>query len=138
MPVSRVIRPAARFALLLTLFALLLPTAGAFGQASPFEGLPQGTPETPTQTQTRTQIGSGNTDDGLESWQAIMIAVAAVALLTGVIVVILRDARRRAPITAGDDEAAHKPADAHKRSQEAKRRQRQKDKAAREQRRRNR
>ena len=136
MPVSRRLRPAARFALLLTLVALLLPTAAAFGQASPFEGLPQGTPETPTQT--RTQIGSTPTDDGLESWQTILIAVAAVALLTGVIVVILRDARRRAPIAAGDEEAAHKPADAHKRSQEAKRRQRQKDKAAREQRRRNR
>ncbi len=50
----------------------------------------------------------------------------------------MRDAKRRAPIEAGDSEAAHKPADAHKRSQAAKRKQRQKDKAARAQRRRNR
>lgn len=136
MPVSHRLRPAARFALLLTVAALLLPAAAAFGQASPFESLPQGTPE--PQTQTRTQIGSTTTDDGLESWQTVLIAIAAVALLTGVVVVILRDAKRRAPVAAGDDEAAHKPADAHRRSQEAKRKQRRKARAARKQRRRNR
>jgi hypothetical protein len=137
MRTSRHARPAARLALLLTLFAVALPASAAFGQASPFEGLPAPTPETPTQA--TTQINSSNDDDdGLSSFQAILIAGAAIALLTGVIVVIMRDAKRRAPIEAGDSEAAHKPADAHKRSQAAKRKQRQKAKAARAQRRRNR
>ncbi len=133
---SRHVRPAARLALLLTLIVVLLPTSAAFGQASPFEGLPAPTPETPTQA--TTQIDSNTDDDGISSFQAILIAGAAIVLLTGVIVVIMRDAKRRAPIEAGDSEAAHKPADAHKRSQAAKRKQRQKDKAARAQRRRNR
>ena len=135
MRTSRHVRPAARLALLLTLVAVALPSA-AFGQASPFENLPAPAPETPTQA--TTQIDSNTDDDGLSSFQAILIAGAAIVVLTGVIVVIMRDAKRRAPIEAGDSEAAHKPADAHKRSQAAKRKQRQKDKAARAQRRRNR
>ena len=125
-----------RLALPLTVLALALPAGTAFGQASPFQGLPQGTPEAPTQT--ATQIGTSTTDDGLDTWQSILIAGSGIALLTGVIVVIMRDARRRAPIEAGDSEAAHLPADAHKGSRAAKQKQRKKDKAAKAQRRRNR
>lgn len=135
MRMSRHARPIARLALLLTLLAVVLPSA-AIAQ-SPFQGLPAPTPETPTQA--TTQINSSNTtDDGLSSFQAILVAGAAVVLLTGVIVVIMRDAKRRAPVDAGDEEAPHKLADAHKGSQAAKRKQRQKDKAARAQRRHNR
>lgn len=119
------------------LLVLALPTGSALGQGgSPFQGLPQGTPETPTQA--TTQINSTKSDDGISDFQALLIAIAGAALLTGVVIVILRDAKKRAPIEAGDSEAAHKPADAHKSSQQAKRKQRQKDKAARAQRRRNR
>jgi len=125
-----------RLALVFTLLALALPAGTAFGQGSPFQGLPQGTPEAPTQT--ATQIGGSTTDDGLDAWQSILIAGSGIALLTGVIVVIMRDAHRRAPIEPGDSESAHLPADAHKGSRAAKEKQRKKDKAAKEQRRRNR
>jgi len=50
----------------------------------------------------------------------------------------MRDAHRRAPIEAGDSEAAHLPADAHQGGRAAKQKQRKKDKAAKAQRRRNR
>jgi hypothetical protein len=119
----------------LTILALVLPAGGAHAQG-PFEGLPAAPAE--TQTRTATQIADPGTDDGLDAWQTLLIAGAALALLSGVVMVILRDARRRAPIDPGSDEAAHRPPDAHQTAKAAKSRQRAKSKAAREQRRRNR
>lgn len=127
-------RPLCRLAVLATLLVLVLP-ATAIAQ-SPFGNLPQATPSAPTQT--ATQIGGTTNNDGLDTWQTVLIAGAAIALLTGVFVVIVRDAHRRAPVHAADSESAHLPADAHKGGQAAKRKQRQKAKAARRQRRRNR
>lgn len=118
-----------------TILALALPMGGALAQG-PFESLPPAPVE--TQTRTATQIGDTSTDDGLDAWQTLLIAAAAIVLLSGVVMVILRDARRRAPIDPGSDEAAHRPPDAHKTSKAAKSRQRAKAKAARRQRRRNR
>lgn len=128
-------RPLHRLAILATSLVLALPATTALAQ-SPFGNLPQGTPSAPTQT--ATQIGGTTNDDGLDTWQTVLIAGAAIALLVGVFVVIVRDAHRRAPVHAADSESAHLPADAHKGSQAAKRKQRKKDKAARQQRRRNR
>lgn len=119
----------------LTILALSLIAPGAPAQG-PFEGLPAA-PAT-TETRTATQIGDTDTDDGLSAWQTLLIAGGAVVLLTGVVTVILRDARKRAPVHAGSDEAAHRPPDAHKTAKAAKSKQRAKARAARHQRRRNR
>ncbi len=66
------------------------------------------------------------------------MVAAGVGVITGIGLWIASDARRRAPLTAGDSESAHLAGDAHKRGQATKRKQRAKAKAARRQRRRNR
>ena len=115
--------------------ALIAPAQPARAQG-PFESLPPG-PVT-TETRTATQIGDTDTDDGLDAWQSLLIAVGAIVVLGGALIVILRDARRRAPIDPGSDQAAHRPPDAHRAAKASKQRQRSKAKAARRQRRRNR
>lgn len=116
MPPSRTVRPAARLALLLTVALLALPAGAAFAR------------HLPPQRQTTS----------LPTWQIVLLGVGGIGVLTGIVIVIMRDARRRAPVSAGDDQAAHLAADAHKRGQATKQKQRAKSKAARAQRRRNR
>ena len=114
----------------------MLPSGAALAQTSPFGSLPDAPATTDTQTTTTTTNNS--TGGGLSTTQAILVVVAGVGVITGIGLWIARDARRRAPLTVGDTESAHLAADAHKRGQASKRRQRAKAKAARAQRRRNR
>ena len=44
---------------------------------------------------------------GSRRWQAILVVVAGVGVITGIGLWIARDARRRAPLTVGDSESAH-------------------------------
>jgi len=115
---------------------LALPSGAAFAQSSPFGSLPQA--DTSTDTQTTTTSTTDSTGGGLSTIQAILVVVAGVGVITGIGLWIARDARRRAPLTAGDVESPHLLGDAHKGGQAAKRKQRAKAKAVREQRRRNR
>lgn len=121
-------------ALIVVLCALAAPAA-VLAQGSPFQGLP---PATPSQTETTTTTAAPVPDDStLETWQGALIVAGGLALLTGIGLVIARDARRRAPV---DDVGAgeNRDAVAHKHARRTKERQRQKAKAARAARRRNR
>lgn len=116
----------------------LAPGAGA--QSSPFSPVPEASQPT-TQQSTVVQTTNGNSnqiDDGFETWQAILVVMGGVILLTGIALAIMRDARRRAPEAAPDETTPQRTRDAHQSSQKAKQKQRQKDKAARAQRRHNR
>ncbi len=127
-----------RLIAVLTLTALLaLPVAPALAQQSPFAPLPS-EPTTTTQQTTATTQTITSTSGGIKTWQALLIVVGGVIVIAGIGLFIARDARRRAPVTAGDSEAAHLDPSAHKSAQRAKQKQRQKQKAARAQRRRNR
>jgi len=121
----------------LTVTALLaLPVAPAVAQQTPFAPLPSEptTATTPTTTTQTTTSSSG----GIKTWQALLIVAGGVVVIVGIGLFIARDARRRAPISAGDSEAAHLDPSAHKSAQRSKQKTRAKQKAARAQRRRNR
>src|SRR5688572_30630474 len=82
-----------RLLLLILLLGLAIPAA-ALAQSSPFQPLPQAPPpEEPTATTSN----SLNDDDGLESWQEILILGAGLILIAGIGWAIVLDARRRAP-----------------------------------------
>lgn len=115
---------------------LVLPSGAAFAQGTPFDTLPPA--DTSTQTQTTTTSTTDSTGGGLSTTQAVLVVLAGVGVITAIGLWIARDARRRAPLTAGDTESAHRMPDAHKRGQASKRKQRAKAKAVRQQRRRNR
>lgn len=116
---------------------LMLPSGAALAQSSPFDTLPPA--DTSSQTQpTTTTSTTDSTGGGLSTTQAVLVVIAGVGVITAIGLWIARDARRRAPLTAGDTESAHRMPDAHKRGQAAKRKQRAKARAVREQRRRNR
>ena len=134
-------RPASiALAVVLATLAVATAPATALAQSSPFAPLPseqttteQQQPQTVTTTSVPTQ-GAG----GLKTWQSLLIIAAGVVLLGGLAWVIVRDARRRAPVTAGQSESPGPSADTHRRGQHTKQRQRARNKAARAQRRRNR
>jgi hypothetical protein len=87
---------ARRFTLLICLVvALALPVAAAHGQSSPFAPLPQAS-TVPDDTQT-VPTSTGTDDDGLESWQQILIFAGGGILLLGIAWAILADARSVAP-----------------------------------------
>ena len=126
-----------RLVALLLAALLALPSGVALAQSSsPFGSLPSAPADTTTTTTQPTT--SSSTGGGLSTIQAILVVVAGVGVITAIGLWIARDARRRAPLTAGDTESAHLAGDAHKHGQATKRRQRAKAKAARRQRRRNR
>jgi hypothetical protein len=125
----------ARLATLLAVALLALPAGVAPAQSSPFGNLPDATPDTQTQTTTTTNSTTGG---GLSTLEAILVVGAGIGVITGIALLIARDARRRAPLSAGDSETAHLAPDAHKRGQATKSKQRAQAKAVREQRRRNR
>jgi hypothetical protein len=78
-------------------------------------------------------------DGGVSTGLAFLIVLAGVGLLTAVALLIVRDARRRAPKDAANPFVSEAvPADAHRSAKDAKRKARAKSKAARTQRRRNR
>jgi hypothetical protein len=115
----------------------MLPAGAAFAQGSPFDTLPPSDTSTQTQQPTTTST-TDSTGGGLSTTEAVLVFIAGVAVITAIGLWIARDARRRAPLTAGDTESAHRVPDAHKRGQASKSKQRAKAKAVREQRRRNR
>lgn len=117
---------------------LVLPSGAAFAQGSPFQSLPPADSSTQTQPTTTNSSGTSSDSGGLSTTEAILVFIAGVAVITAIGLWIARDARRRAPLTAGDVEAAHRMPDAHKRGQAAKSKQRAKARHVREQRRRNR
>jgi hypothetical protein len=122
----------------LALLALALPLAAApaalaQGQ-SPFSPLP---PPTPQQTVTQSPTTTDD-DGGIETWQAALIVAGAVVLLGAVGIAIARDARRRAPAIDPRRSVDHSAEDSHHRARRTKQRQRQRGKAARAARRKNR
>lgn len=90
-------------AVVVSLSVLALPAA-AFAQ-SPFSPLPPA--QTATQAPTTTSNSSSTNGDsgGLQSWQEILIFMGGVALIAGIGYAIVTDARRNAPVKEG--EASH-------------------------------
>jgi len=123
----------------LTAALVLALTAAPAGAQSPFSPLPS-QPATTQQTTTQatpnsTTSGSGG---GLATWAGILIVAGGVAVIVAIGMYIARDARRRAPLKAGDSEVAHLAPSAHQGARQAKQKARARQKAARAQRRRNR
>lgn len=115
---------------------ITLPVASAVAQQSPFNPIPAA-PATQPATQT-TATTSTTTSGGLSTFQSALIVIGGVGLLTGIAYFIVRDARRNAPITKGESEAATIDPDSHAQRRRAKQKQRARQKAAKAQRRRNR
>jgi hypothetical protein len=121
---------AARLSVLLAILALAAPPA-ALAQSNPFAPIPQAPPETqPVQQPTNNQTTSDNGSLGTAG--EIALYGAGALLLFGMGWLIVRDARRRAPI----EERVSQPTGTHSPQRHA--RARQKAKAARAQRKRNR
>lgn len=127
-----------RLALPLAVVLVLAPLGApaALAQESPFQGLPAPPPTQPTAPQTQTTNGDDFLDDGFETWQGILVVLAGVTLISGIALAIIRHAREHAP--AAETDAATAAADAHHGGRQAKAKRRQRSKAARAARRRNR
>jgi hypothetical protein len=134
---SRLLSP---LLVLLALAALGAPAA-APAQQTPTLGSPS-----PEETQAAPATTTDTTDDGLDTWQQALIFAAGVVLLAGIAAAIVSDARRRAGARhpgraardsrgrlAGEDRAAD-----HRHRQAGKQRARQRARAARAARKRNR
>jgi flagellar biosynthesis/type III secretory pathway M-ring protein FliF/YscJ len=115
------------------------PLAGA-QSGSPFDySVPPAPAQTVQQTATtNTTTQSNQFSDGLQTWQAVLIVLGGVLLLFGIAFAIMRDARSRAPVDEDEATAPQHARDAHVTARNAKRRQRQKAKAVRQQRKHNR
>jgi hypothetical protein len=79
--------------LLLVCLPLALPAA-AMAQDSPFGPVPQAPPSQPAPAPPPSEE-----DEGLSETQQLLIALAGIALVTGIAVAIIRDARQSAPET---------------------------------------
>ena len=124
-----------RRAILLAVLALAAAPAGALGQANPSDPLQQPVPpDTSTvQVQTNANTSSSSTgDSGLGTTGDILLYGAGALLLGGIAWLVVRDARRRAPV----EEVASQPRGTHSPQRHA--RARAKAKAAKRQRKRNR
>jgi hypothetical protein len=88
-----------RLAVLALVLGCAVPSV-AHGQGSPFAPLPP-SPEGPAPTQTQAPLDPSNQDDGLETWQELLIYGAGGVLLLGIGWAIVADARRAAPVKAG-------------------------------------
>jgi hypothetical protein len=110
--------------------ALALSAAPAHAQVAPSLGAPQTTHTAVTPVTTSSSTGSG----GLKTWQEILIFGAGIALLTGIAIAIISDARERAPTPEGEL-ATVGP---HRHRRESKQRARARARAARKARRHNR
>jgi hypothetical protein len=124
--------PRSLLAVLVALAALALPAA-ALPQSAPELGAPEPEETTPAPGPT------DPSDDGLETWQQVLIFAAGVVLLGGISVAIIGDARHRAGRDGRPALTAEEQRDASRHGrQAAKRRARQKARAARAARKRNR
>jgi hypothetical protein len=111
------------------------PTAVAFAQLSPFNQLPPAQ-TTPTVTAPPANNSSNGGGGGLKTWQELLMFGGGLALLAGIGMIIVRDARQAAPVKAGGPETS---GGGTRRSREKQRaRARARAKAARRQRRRSR
>jgi hypothetical protein len=124
--------PRSLLAVLVALAALALPGA-ALAQSAPELGAPEPEETTPA------PVTTDPADDGLETWQQALIFAAGVVLLGGISAAIIGDARHRAgrrgrPELSPDDRRAATRTG----QQAAKQRARQKARAARAARKRNR
>jgi hypothetical protein len=123
-----------RRALVLAVLALAATPAAALAQNSPLAPLPQPAPDTSTvQVQTTPNTSSSTGDDsGLSTFGQVLLYGTGALLLAGIAVMVVRDARRRAPV----DELPSQPRGTHSPQRHA--RSRAKAKAAKAQRKRNR
>ncbi len=123
----------------LALAAALAVSPAAFAQGgSPFNQLPQAPAQTVQRTTTAGPAQTNRYSDGLQTWQAVLIVLGGIILLLGIAFAIMRDARARAPVDEAEEHAPQRLRDQHAVAKQAKRKQRQKDKAARSQRKHNR
>lgn len=140
MPARLPRRATAALAPLLAVLALLAPSAVA--QSDPFGSPPVVAPSAPQVERAPVAPGvADEDDDGLESWQELLIFLGGLAVLGGIATAIIVDARRRRPHANEDlrarraaGEEGHDPA--HRRAENRKRRA--KAKRARDARKRNR
>src|SRR3954447_25605580 len=89
-----------RRALVLAVLALAATPAAALAQNSPLAPLPQPAPDTstvPVQTTPNSSSSTGN-DSGLSTFGQVLLYGAGPLLLAGIAVMVVRDARRRAPV----------------------------------------
>jgi hypothetical protein len=129
-------RAVSLLALVAVLATLWAPTT-ALAQSAPGLGAPE-----PEETAPAPVTTDDPTDDGLETWQQVLIFAAGIVLLGGIAAAIMSDARRSAP---GRDRGRERRAGGeatdeavHRHRQASKQRARRKGRAAREARRRNR
>jgi hypothetical protein len=137
------LRAVSLLALAAVLMALAAP-AGAPAQSGP-SAPSLGAPE-PEETAPAPVTTDDPADDGLDTWQQVLIFAAGVVLLAGIAAAIISDARRRAPRRgrgdgrggAGDPLDGRPAEDRHRQRQAGKQHARRKGRAARAARRRNR
>lgn len=86
------------------LLSVLALPAAALAQ-SPFSPLPPAQTATQAPTTTSNSSSSNGDSGGLQSWQEILIFMGGVALIAGIGYAIVTDARRNAPVKEG--EAGH-------------------------------
>jgi hypothetical protein len=137
------LRAAPLLVLLALLVALAAPVAAPAqsGPSAPSLGAPEPEETTPAPVTT-----DNPNDDGLETWQQVLIFTAGVVLLGGIALAIVADARRNAPRRGGRGDRRTASADGgpdadvagHRHHRATKQRARQKSRAARAARRRNR
>jgi hypothetical protein len=111
-----------------------LATAAPLGGGSSFSELTEGSSE-PTETSTNKTGGQSSTSGSSSSTVLLLSLIAAGVLLAGIAFVILRDARRVAPVPDGQVGASGRPA---RDTAVQMRKRRARAKAARQQRKRNR
>ena len=122
-------------AAVLIVLVLAVAAAPAAAQNSPFGGL---APAQTTPDVTVAAPASSGGVAGLQTWQETLIVIAGVALIAGIGLAIVADARSRAPVSEAELGHPGMGGPHPNRSPEAKQRARAKAKAARRQRRANR